>query len=171
MPLRISQAFDIVIPLQRLSAERHFRERSTSISASQGLRPRLSGRAYNSLIYSKEVKSILGIGLDLSSAYTLQGRQSSIIFKNARLVNDTRATSWLVKRAWNSLQTLSAASATGVNGSEASWEPALILGEKLPEKMVSDMLQLFLKLGDTQMLGMLACLLEMDRRSSRLTSS
>ena len=101
--------------------------------------------------------------MSLSSSYLLQGNLSSVIRQNARFVleNKTNAASWLVKRAWNSLLGLLQTSASETY--EEAVQP-IILGNPLLEKLILDMLELFLGLGDVQMLGMLACLIELDRR-------
>ena len=47
----------------------------------------------------------------------------------------------------------------------------IILGEPLAEKLFINLLDVFCRLGDSQMLGILACLLELDRRSTFVFTS
>jgi hypothetical protein len=100
----------------------------------------------------------------LALQYTLQGDLLNIVTTNTELAKANDC-SWLVRRAWSSLLGLAEASA----GSTDENMPirALFLGESMPEKVFMDILDVFFRLGDVQMTGILACLVELDRRSEQ----
>lgn len=100
--------------------------------------------------------------MTLASQYTLQGDLLSIITANTVLVK-TRDSAWLAKQAWSTLLALAETSTP----SSVKDMPirGLFIGESMPEKVFMDMLDIFFRMGDVQMTGLLACLAELDRRS------
>lgn len=140
---------------------------SESVGTSQHLNIRLAGtgRAFNSRIYRHDFSSLVGSVSNLAQDYTLHGNLLSIITANTETVMRKNC-SWLVQQAWKSLLGLAEAStASSVKGMPIR---ALFLGESMPEKVFMDMLDIFFRLGDVQMTGLLACLVELDRRSRQL---
>lgn len=103
--------------------------------------------------------------LRLSSSYSLLGNVEESIRTNAEAAVRLEAAQ-LVVTTWITLCSLVD---SGKGASEDS--PSIVLGEPLAEKLFMNLLDIFSRLGDSQMLGMLACLLEMDRRSRRQSST
>lgn len=101
--------------------------------------------------------------MNIVPKYTLHGDLLGIITANNALVKDHDC-AWIVRRAWSTLLALAEASAA----SSVKDMPirALFLGESMPEKIFMDMLDVFFRMGDVQMTGILACLVELDRRST-----
>lgn len=130
---------------------------------------RLHGKSFNPRVYMHDCSQIIGIDTSLSSLYTLQGHLPTIVQANCRAISKTDTT-WAIKRTWTCLQTMLLA----VDSEPLPFHPTrhgtLILGQSLSERLVMDMLDIFYKLGDIQMLGMLSCLLELDRRQLRATT-
>lgn len=118
-----------------------------------------TGRAFNSRIYLRDVVDVIGIDTCLASAYTFEGNLVEIVRHNAKQVITMNSSSEIVKQTWLTLQSLSRT----LNQQETP--QAMIIGDKLPEKVLFDLLDTFTMLADTQTLGALACLLELDRRS------
>lgn len=100
--------------------------------------------------------------ISLASQYTLQGDLLSIITANTGLVK-SRDSAWLAHQAWSTLLALAETSTP----SSVKDMPirGLFLGESMPEKVFMDILDIFFRMGDVQMTGLLACLVELDRRS------
>lgn len=121
-----------------------------------------TGRAFNSRVYRYDHSTLVSMDIDLVSQYTLQGDLLSIITANSEIVK-SRDCGWIIQRAWSTLFDLAEASAA----SSVKDMPirALFLGESMPEKVFMDMLDIFFRMGDVQMTGVLACLVELDRRS------
>lgn len=99
--------------------------------------------------------------------YTLRGDLLGIVTANNDLVT-SRDCAWIVQRAWSTL--LSLAEASAASSVKDMRIRALFLGEHMPEKVFMDILDVFFRMGDVQMTGMLACLVELDRRSEHRTS-
>lgn len=127
-----------------------------------------TGRAFNSRIYRDDYGPLVGIDMGLVSQYTLKGDLLSIITANTSLVK-ARDSAWLVQRAWSTL--LGLAETSSPSSVKDMLIRGLFLGESMPEKLFADILDVFSRKGDVQMTGLLACLVELDRRSGCRLSS
>ena len=121
------------------------------------------GRAYNSRVYVSECMPIIGVDTHLSTYYTLQGDIERNIMSNSEIALRKKA-SRLILSTWITLGSL-----ISRKNAEHDLQGNIILGEPLAEKLCIDLLDIFCRLGDVQTLGVLACLLEQDRRSESLS--
>lgn len=125
-----------------------------------------TGRAFNSRIYFQNCAALIGVDVALSSIYLISGSLGQIARHNLMLVDELArsakkqlVTTWLVSQTWASLSALAEA---GRDGRDL---PLFTRGS-LPEKLVLDVFDMFRELGDVQMLGMLSCIVELDRRGA-----
>lgn len=100
--------------------------------------------------------------MSLAPEYTLRGDLLNIIVANNELVA-RRDYPWIIQRAWSTL--LGLAEASAASSVKDMRIRAMFLGENMPEKVFMDILDIFYRMGDVQMTGILACLVELDRRS------
>lgn len=158
-----------LVPSQRPSRGRTESLATSRHASRHHQHARGTGRAFNSRVYVHNLQDLTGVDTALSTHYTMHGPISSFISSNALMIESIEDTKipWIVKTAWASLEQLLEASLHASSAEENDDHPSLpiILGEKLPEQMICDLLEIFLGLGDVQMLGMLACIIELDRRS------
>lgn len=122
--------------------------------------PMSAVRAYNSRIYCQDLSQLLSIQTDLASSYDLHDDLSRMIKINSALAEKSISANWIIKRFW---QTLSGLCDT-VIASDSDARKPLIIGQRLPEKIMLEVIHILAQLGDTQSLGMVACVLELDRR-------
>lgn len=144
-----------------------FKRQSLGATESVGTSHRLvgrTGRAFNSRIYFQNCSALIGVDVALSSVYLINGSLGQIARHNLLLVdevvrsaNKQLVTTWLVSQTWASLSALAEA---GRDGRDLP----LFSGGSLSEKLVLDIFDIFQELGDVQMLGMLSCIVESDRR-------
>lgn len=108
----------------------------------------------------------------------MQGSLVQVIRRNAAALSQDKKASWLAKHLWDALMAIvRCESATHDslyeqldNDGKAFPRKVnlasrpLFLGEAMPERLLLDALDVFLAVKDVSMLGMLACVVELDRR-------